>query len=118
MVRNNLDDLTDTGTPAEEEIVSFSVEEYAEKQPTSPPGRRRANLLLFLTSKTGPAVLPYLARNPNLNLRVINALESQWNAFLTDGDVFKDVEWFENRSDDTHHNIAQLRGHQLAKWAD
>jgi hypothetical protein len=118
MVRNNMEEVTDTGTPAEEEIVSFSFEEYAGKQLTNPPGRRKANILLFLTSKTGPAMLPYLAQNPDLKLRVISAFENQWNDFLTDEDIFKDIEWFENRSDDTHHNLAQLQGHQLAKWAD
>jgi hypothetical protein len=118
MVRNEMEDVTDTGTPAEEDIVSFSFDKYAEKRPRSPAGRRKANTLLFLTSKIGAAVLPYLAHNSDLNLKVISDFENQWNAFLDDEDVYKEIEWFENRSSDAHRNLAQLQGHQLAKWAD
>jgi hypothetical protein len=118
MVQNKMEEVTDTGTPAEEEIVSFSFEKYAEKELRTLPGRRKANTLLFLTSKIGAAVLPYLAQNPELNLKVISDFESQWNAFHDDEDIYKEIEWFENRSNDTHHNLAQLQGHQLARWAD
>lgn len=113
-----MEEVTDTGTPAEEEIVSFSFEKYAENEHRNRPGRRKANTLLFLTSKVGAAVLPYLAQNPELNLKVISDFENQWNAFLEDEDIYKEIEWFENRSNDTHHNLAQLQGHQLARWAD
>ena len=118
MIRNKMEDIADTGTPAEEEIHSFSFEKYAEKQRRNPPGRRKANTLLFLTSRIGAAALPYLAHNPDLNLRVISDFEDQWNSFLDDEDVYKEIDWFENRSDHTHHNLAQLQGHQLAQWAD
>lgn len=112
-----MEDVTDTGTLPEEEILSFSFEKYADKE-RSPPGRRRANTLLFLTSKIGAAVLPYLAQNPDLSLKVLTDFQNQWHSSLGDTDVYKEIEWCENRSNDTHHSFAQLQGHQLANWAD
>jgi Flavoprotein len=63
-------------------------------------------------------VLPYLVHNPDLKLKVISDFENQWKTSLDDEDVCKEIEWYENRSNDSYHNLAQLQGHQLAKWAD
>lgn len=113
-----MEEMTDTGTPAEEEIRSFSFEKYAEKQHRSPSGRRKANILLFLTGKIGAEVLPYLGQKRDLNLRVISDFGNQSNSFLDDKAGYKEIEWFEHMSDHTHHDLAQLQGHRLAKWAD
>ena len=118
MISNKMEEVTDTGTPAEDEILSFSFDKYAEKHRRSPQGLRKANTLLFLTSQTGPKILKELSQNADLNIRVISDFDNQWNAFLYEEEVPKEIEWFENKSDDTHHNLAQLQGHQLAEWAD
>src|SRR5205823_6315587 len=95
----------------------FRSQKYADKE-RRPRGCPKANTLLFLTSKIGAAVLPYLAHNPDLSLKVIGDFQNQRQSSFGDMDLYKEIEWYENRSNDTHHNLAQSQGHQLANWAD
>lgn len=114
-----MDDIAGTSTPAEEEILSFSFERYAEKKRKAPPGRRKANTLLFLTSKIGPEILPCLAQNPDLHLRVISDSNKQtFQHSFEDAEVLEKIEWFGNEADNVEHNVAESQGHQLARWAD
>ncbi len=111
--------VSGTATPAEDEIQSFSFEKYTEKKRRGPKGRRKANTLLFLTNKIGTEVLPRLVQDPDLNLRVICAHGKKTFQHCVDNEEALDkLEWFDNQRDDEHHDVAQLQGHQLARWAD
>jgi hypothetical protein len=81
--------------------------------------RRRVNLLVFLTEKIGPEVLPYLLQNPDLSLRVIaDSSKEEYQDYLAPGVSLNDVQWYQNDPQDPYRNQNQLQGHRLARWAD
>jgi len=83
------------------------------------PSRRRVNILLYVTEKIGPQVLPYLLRNHDLNVRVVSDIsKAEFQTYMQDGLSIDHVQWFENVSQDPYRNQVQMRGHKLARWAD
>lgn len=81
--------------------------------------RRRVNALVFVTEKIGPAVLPYLLQNPDLNLRVVSDSPKAEFQQLMDTEIRLDnVQWFENSPQDPYRNQALMQGHRLSRWAD
>ena len=54
--------------------------------PKSGYNRTRVNALVFVTSKIGPEVLPYLMQNPDLNLRVISdSPKAEFQSYMSPG---------------------------------
>ena len=81
--------------------------------------RRKINVLLFLTEKIGPEVLPYLLQNSDLNLKVISeASKEEFQQLLDDHISLTDVSWYQNSPQDPYKNHSKLLGHQFARWAD
>ncbi|RMZ74963.1 hypothetical protein DV737_g5587, partial [Chaetothyriales sp. CBS 132003] len=82
-------------------------------------GRRRVNLLVYVTEKIGPQCLPYLAQKADLNLRVVCDCSKDEFQQMVDADVsLREVRWHENAAQDAHRNPTQMLGHRLAHWAD
>ncbi|KAK5444326.1 hypothetical protein LTS15_010441 [Exophiala xenobiotica] len=87
--------------------------------PKSRFNRTRVNALVFVTSKIGPEVLPYLLQNPDLNLRVISdSPKAEFQSYMSPGISLDQVQWFENTPQDPYRNQAMMQGHRLARWAD
>ncbi|RVX73512.1 hypothetical protein B0A52_02400 [Exophiala mesophila] len=83
------------------------------------PGRRRVNVLLYLTDKIGPEVLPYLIQNPDVNLRVVSeSSKLDFQRHVSPLVNLDDVQWYENTPQDPYRNQAKMLGHRLARWAD
>ncbi|RMD43384.1 hypothetical protein DV735_g1778, partial [Chaetothyriales sp. CBS 134920] len=82
-------------------------------------GRRRVNLLVYVTAKIGPQCLPYLLQRTDLNLRVVCDCSKQEFQKLVEPDVgLEEVKWHENAAQDPYRNQTQMLGHRLARWAD
>ncbi|KAK5276025.1 hypothetical protein LTR40_012150, partial [Exophiala xenobiotica] len=87
--------------------------------PKSRFNRTRVNALVFVTSKIGPEVLPYLLQNPDLNLRVISdSPKAEFQSYMSPGISLDQVQWFENTPQDPYRNQTMMQGHRLARWAD
>lgn len=81
--------------------------------------RRRVNVLVFLTEKIGPEVLPYLAQNSDLNLRVIaDSSKEEFRQYIESDTSLDHVQWYQNSPQDPYRNQNQMQGHRLARWAD
>lgn len=77
------------------------------------------NVLLFLSDKIGPEVLPYLLQTPDLNLRVVSeSPKNEYQSFTNHGISLDKVPWYENSPQDPYKNQSKLLGHRLARWAD
>ncbi|KAL2431772.1 hypothetical protein ABEF95_013747 [Exophiala dermatitidis] len=88
---------------------------------TRPPRftRRRVNVLIFVTEKIGPEVLPYLLQNPDLNLRVISDISrTEFQQYMEPRIRLDEVQWYENHPQDPYRNQTMMQGHRLARWAD
>lgn len=84
-----------------------------------PATRRRVNVLLYVTEKIGPEILPYLLQNPDLNLRVVSESSREEYQQHMDPPISLDgVQWYENRPQDPYRNQVKMLGHRLARWAD
>ncbi|KAK5271049.1 hypothetical protein LTR96_004327 [Exophiala xenobiotica] len=87
--------------------------------PKSRFNRTRVNALVFVTSKIGPEVLPYLLQNPDLNLRVISdSPKAEFQSYMSPSISLDQVQWFENTPQDPYRNQTMMQGHRLARWAD
>jgi hypothetical protein len=76
-------------------------------------------VLIYLTEKIGPEVLPYLVQNPDLNLRVIaDTSKEEFSEYFDAGISLDNVQWYHNSPQDPYRNQNQLQGHRLARWAD
>lgn len=81
--------------------------------------RRRVNVLIFVTAKIGPEVLPYLLKNADLNLRVVSdSSKSEFQQNMDPRISLDEVVWYENSPQDPYRNQAMMQGHRLARWAD
>lgn len=81
--------------------------------------KRKVNVVVYLTAKVGPEVLPHLIHQPNLNLRVVSEYPKQeYQDLLGDSVDISSVHWIENSPQDVYRNHTELQGHKLAKWAD
>jgi hypothetical protein len=81
--------------------------------------RRRVNVLLFLTEKIGPEVLPVLVHNPDLNIRVVaESSKEQFQKYMEDDTNLGNVQWIQNEPQDPYRGHTKMQGHLLAKWAD
>lgn len=76
-------------------------------------------MVLFLTAKIGPEVLPFLLPNSDLSIRVVSDTPKQeFLAQMEDGTNLSNVQWIENEPQDPYRNYSKMQGHLLAKWAD
>ncbi|KAK5056537.1 hypothetical protein LTR84_012068 [Exophiala bonariae] len=81
--------------------------------------RRRVNVLLYITEKIGPEILPFLLQNPDLNLRVISEYSKEEYYQQMDPAISLDnVQWYQNSPQDPYRNQYKMLGHRLARWAD
>ncbi|KEF63511.1 uncharacterized protein A1O9_01489 [Exophiala aquamarina CBS 119918] len=84
-----------------------------------PAARRRVNVLLYVTDKIGPEILPYLLQNPDLNLRVVSESSREEYQQHMDPPISLDgIQWYENSPQDPYRNQVKMLGHRLARWAD
>ena len=88
-------------------------------QPVIPSSRRRVNVLLYVTERIGPEVLPYLLQNPDLNLRVISETSKEvYQQCMSPAISLDEIQWYQNSPQDPYRNQVKMLGHRLARWAD
>lgn len=83
------------------------------------PVKRKVNVLVFLTTKIGPEVLPHLLHRPDVNVKIVaDCSKAEFQECLADSTNIAGLHWIENAPVDPYKNHMQMQGHQLAKWAD
>ena len=83
------------------------------------PAKRKVNVLVFLTAKIGPEVLPHLLHRPDVNLKVVSdSSKAEFQHYLGDATNVAGLHWIENAPVDPYKNQRQMQGHKLARWAD
>lgn len=81
--------------------------------------RRRVNVLLYITEKIGPEILPFLLQNPDLNLRVVSEYsKAEYYQQMDPAISLDNVQWYQNSPQDPYRNQYKMLGHRLARWAD
>jgi len=83
------------------------------------PSKRRVNVLVFLTAKIGPDILPHLLHRPDVNLKVISDTpKSEFQEYLGNTINVAGLHWIENAPVDPYKRQHEMQGHKLARWAD
>lgn len=81
------------------------------------PLKRKVNVLVYLTAKIGPEVLPHLLHRNDVNLRIVSDCSKAEFQEYTDIDL-SGLHWIDNAPIDPYKNQKQMLGHKLARWAD
>ena len=104
-------------TSIEEKTASLPIGRILKTKPRVPAGRRKANTLLYLSDRLATKILPYLAQNAELRLKIIAkpATKREFKKQYGDEQGLSNIEWIH---DTAHPAQEEVQAHQLARWAD